>query len=61
MDMGIQNKSSHSSLSTYYETEIPPKLTCISLRLVLTALVNTNFAEINFFPQPKAALTKELV
>ena len=37
------SKSSHSSLNTYYETEIP-SLTRISLYAVLTNLVNTNFA-----------------
>ena len=36
-------KDSHSSLKTYYETEIP-SLTRISLHVVLTNLVNMNFA-----------------
>ena len=36
-------KSSHFSLNTYYETEIHT-LTRISLHVVLTNLVNTNFA-----------------
>ena len=54
------SKSSHSSLNTYYETEIP-SLTRISLHVVLTNLVNMNFASHNFFPEPKVALTKELV
>ena len=45
-------KSSHSSLNTYYETEIP-SLIRISFHFVLTNLVNTNF-------EPKVALTKEL-
>ena len=40
----VFSKSSHSSLNTYYETEIP-SLTRISLHVVLlTNLVNTNFA-----------------
>ena len=37
------SKDSHSSLNMYYETEIP-SLTQISLHVVLTNLVNTNFA-----------------
>ena len=37
-------KSSHSSLNSYYETEIP-SLTRISLHVVLTNLVNTNFSQ----------------
>ena len=44
----------------YYETEIP-SLTLISLYVVLTNLVNTNFAYHDFFPEPKVVLTKELV
>ena len=36
-------ESSHSSLNTYYETEIP-SLTRISLNVVLSNLVNSNFA-----------------
>ena len=46
--------------NTYYETEIP-SLTRISLHVVLTNLVNMNFAYQDFFPEPKVALTKELV
>ena len=53
-------KSSHSSHNMYYEIEIP-SLTRISLQVVLTNLVNTNFAERNFFPKPKVAVTKESV
>ena len=48
------SKSSLFSLNTYYETEIP-SLIRIPLHVVLTNLVNTNF------PEPKVALTKELV
>ena len=44
----------------YYETEIP-SLTRISLHVVLTNLVNTNFGSHDFFQEPKVALTKELV
>ena len=36
----------------YYETEIP-SLTRISLHGVLTNLVNTNFAQHDFFQEPK--------
>ena len=53
-------KSSHSSLNTYYETKIPSQ-TRISLHVVLTNLVNTNFASHDFFQEPKVALTNELV
>ena len=45
-------------LNTYYKKEIP-SLTRISLHVVLTNLVNTNFALHDFFPEPKVA--KELV
>ena len=44
----------------YNETQIPA-LTPIFLHVVLTNLVNTNFAYHNFFPEPKVVLTKELV
>ena len=50
----------HSSLNTYYETEIP-SLTLISLHVILTNLVNTNFALHDFFQELKVVLTKVLV
>ena len=43
---------------TYYETDIP-SLTGISLHVVLTNLVTRIL--LNIFPEPKVALTKELV
>ena len=38
-----------------------PSLTCISLHVVLTNLVNTIFPQHDFFQDPKVALSKELV
>ena len=43
MDELCFSYKSHSSLNMYYETQVP-SLTCISLHVVLTNFVNTNFA-----------------
>ena len=43
------------TFKVFYETEIP-SLTRITLHVVLTNLVDTNFAGHDFFQEPKVAL-----